>query len=190
MATTTTDIAVLHRRALESTRTFVVGIGSDQWAAATPCEGWTVRELLNHIVAGNLWAAELATGRTIADVGSALDGDMVGSNRSRCLRRVGRSSGARVRGSRRARRAVRRVVWTCSRVGLRRPSLPRRADPRLGSGDGDGSTERSRSSARRGLLGGRPAAVVDAAGQWHVRCRGRERCDSNPQARLLAALGR
>jgi uncharacterized protein (TIGR03086 family) len=80
MATTTLDIAAMHRRALESTRTFVAGMGDDQMAESTPCEGWTVRDLLNHIVAGNLWAAELARGRTIADVGSALDGDVVGSN--------------------------------------------------------------------------------------------------------------
>ncbi len=30
------------------------GIRPDQWAAATPCPAWTVRELVNHLVAGNL----------------------------------------------------------------------------------------------------------------------------------------
>ncbi len=38
-----------------------------------------MRELLNHVVAGNLWAAELANGRSIDDVGSTLDGDLLGS---------------------------------------------------------------------------------------------------------------
>ena len=76
----TDDIAALHRRALDDTRRYVAAIGDDQWAQPTPCEGWTVRELLNHIVAGNLWAAELGRGRTIADVGSALDGDMLGTD--------------------------------------------------------------------------------------------------------------
>jgi uncharacterized protein (TIGR03086 family) len=80
MNVTTNDIAALHRAALDATRGYVVGIDSDQWELPSPCEGWNVRELLNHIVAGNLWAAELASGRTIADVGSALDGDMVGTN--------------------------------------------------------------------------------------------------------------
>jgi uncharacterized protein (TIGR03086 family) len=75
-----TDIAALHRGALASTRQYVVGTGDDQWALPTPCDGWNVRELLNHIVAGNLWAAELANGRTIADVGSDLDGDMLGAD--------------------------------------------------------------------------------------------------------------
>jgi uncharacterized protein (TIGR03086 family) len=80
MTTDAGDLAALHRSALDSTGRFVAGIGDDQWTQPTPCEGWTVRDLLNHVVAGNLWAAELASGRTIADVGTAFDGDVVGSD--------------------------------------------------------------------------------------------------------------
>jgi uncharacterized protein (TIGR03086 family) len=69
-----------HAGALEATRSIVAGIGPDQWSASTPCEGWDVRTLVNHIVGGNWWAAELATGHTIADVGDRLDGDVLGSN--------------------------------------------------------------------------------------------------------------
>jgi uncharacterized protein (TIGR03086 family) len=76
----TSDIAALHRRALADTRRFVAAIAADQWAVPSRCEGWTVHDLLNHIVAGNLWAAELGNGRTIADVGSALDGDVLGTD--------------------------------------------------------------------------------------------------------------
>ena len=74
------DIAALHRRALDHTRRYVVALNDAQWGSPTPCDGWTVRELLNHIVAGNLWAAELGNGRSIADVGSALDGDTLGAD--------------------------------------------------------------------------------------------------------------
>jgi len=74
-----TDIATLHRQALAGTRKAVAGIADDQWTRPTPCDGWGVRELLNHVVVGNLWAAELARGRTIAEVGSTLDGDHVGA---------------------------------------------------------------------------------------------------------------
>ena len=74
------DIATLHRQALEATRGYVAGVPDDQWQLPTPCEGWTVHDLANHIVAGNLWAAELGSGRSIADVGSALDGDMLGTD--------------------------------------------------------------------------------------------------------------
>jgi len=76
----TLDIAAVHRRALDATRSFVVGVGTDQWDKPTPCADWNVRELLNHIVAGNLWAAELASGRSIDDVGSTLDGDVLGTD--------------------------------------------------------------------------------------------------------------
>jgi len=74
-----TGIAALHRQALESTRAFVAGIAPHQWTDPTPCADWDVRALVNHIVVGNLWAAELATGRTIADVGDRLDGDHLGA---------------------------------------------------------------------------------------------------------------
>lgn len=74
------DIASLHRQALDATRRVVAGVTDDQWPLPTPCQGWTVHDLANHIVAGNLWAAELGSGRSIAEVGSALDGDMLGTD--------------------------------------------------------------------------------------------------------------
>ncbi len=76
--TPNTSIVVLHRQALESTRAIVAGIRANQWANSTPCAEWNVRSLTNHVVVGNLWAAELATGHTISDVGDRLDGDHLG----------------------------------------------------------------------------------------------------------------
>jgi uncharacterized protein (TIGR03086 family) len=74
------DIAALHRQALASTRRFVAGVGAGQWDAASPCADWNVRTLVNHVVAGNLWAVELAGGRTIDEVGTRLDGDVLGED--------------------------------------------------------------------------------------------------------------
>jgi uncharacterized protein (TIGR03086 family) len=74
------DLPELHDDALASTRHYVAGIGTDQWNAATPNEGWDVRELVNHIVSGNYWAAELARGKTIEEVGGRLDGDVLGDD--------------------------------------------------------------------------------------------------------------
>lgn len=74
------DMAGLHRSALAATRPIVAGVAHDQWTAPTPAEQWDVRTLVNHIVAGNLWAAELATGRTIEEVGHRLDGDVLGGD--------------------------------------------------------------------------------------------------------------
>lgn len=74
------DIAELHAQALDHTGRIVAGIKPDQWQAETPCDGWDVHTLLNHLVAGNLWAAELGAGATIAEVGDRFDGDMLGTD--------------------------------------------------------------------------------------------------------------
>ena len=78
-----TGIAKLHAQALDVTGRIVTGIPAGRWHAATPCEGWDARALLNHVVSGNLWAAELAAGTTIESVGSRLDGDVLGSDPAR-----------------------------------------------------------------------------------------------------------
>jgi uncharacterized protein (TIGR03086 family) len=80
MAVSADELPGLHQRALEATGRIVAAIGEDQWDAESPCEGQTVRELLNHVVTGNLWAAELMAGKTIGDVGDRLDGDVLGDD--------------------------------------------------------------------------------------------------------------
>jgi uncharacterized protein (TIGR03086 family) len=76
----TVDLVVVHDRALAATRRLVAGIGADQWHLPTPCDDWDVRTLVNHIVSGNYWVAELCSGRTIEEVGDALDGDILGDD--------------------------------------------------------------------------------------------------------------
>jgi uncharacterized protein (TIGR03086 family) len=78
--TVRTDIAHAHRRTLEDTGRLVAGVRDDQWNRPTPDDGWDVRTLIGHVVAGNLWAAELASGRIIADVGDRLDGELLGDD--------------------------------------------------------------------------------------------------------------
>jgi len=74
------DISQLHRAALSATRPIVAGVRTEQWGASTPCADWNVRALINHVVAGNLWAAELANGATIEEIGDRLDGDQLGGD--------------------------------------------------------------------------------------------------------------
>ena len=74
------ELTTLHRRALDATGKTMAGIKSDQWGAPTPCEGWDVQALANHVVSGNWWAAELARGKTIEEVGDRLDGDVLGAD--------------------------------------------------------------------------------------------------------------
>src|SRR4051812_50046371 len=75
-----TSIELLHRHALDATGRTVAGIRPDQLSAPTPDAEWDVRALLNHVVAGNLWAAELGSGKTIEAVGDRLDGDGLGDD--------------------------------------------------------------------------------------------------------------
>jgi uncharacterized protein (TIGR03086 family) len=75
-----TDLAELHAQALDATGRIVRRVPADRWHAATPCAGWDARALVNHLVSGNLWAAELAAGGTIEGVGTRLDGDLLGDD--------------------------------------------------------------------------------------------------------------
>ena len=69
-----------HARALDATRAFVARINDDQWNAPTPNSDWDVRELLNHVVGGNLWVAPLVEGKSIEEVGDRYDGDILGND--------------------------------------------------------------------------------------------------------------
>jgi uncharacterized protein (TIGR03086 family) len=74
------DLAEAHARALDATRAVVAGVRPEQWDAASVCDAWDVRELVNHVVAGNWWVAPLVEGKTIADVGDRYDGDVLGDD--------------------------------------------------------------------------------------------------------------
>jgi uncharacterized protein (TIGR03086 family) len=73
-----TTVADWHTLALDRTGRLVAAIPADRWQAATPCAGWDVRALVNHLVSGNWWAAKLGAGATIEQVGDRLDGDRLG----------------------------------------------------------------------------------------------------------------
>ena len=71
------DTATLHRRAVESWQARVDAVPPDAWEAATPCEAWTVRDLVNHVVGEELWTVPLLQGATIEEVGDRFDGDVL-----------------------------------------------------------------------------------------------------------------
>ena len=74
------DLPEAHARALDRTRAYVVGIGAERLDDVSVDEEWTVRQLLNHVVSGNFWVAELVGGKTIEEVGDRLDGDQLGGD--------------------------------------------------------------------------------------------------------------
>lgn len=74
------DLQSIHGHASRNMMELLAGIGDDQWNNPTPCSEWNVRDLVNHITAENLWVPELIAGKTIAEVGSLFDGDVLGDN--------------------------------------------------------------------------------------------------------------
>jgi uncharacterized protein (TIGR03086 family) len=63
----------VHRRALDVTGRIVANIEPDQLTAPTPCDDYDVTGLLQHLISGNYWVAPLVEGKSIDDVGDALD---------------------------------------------------------------------------------------------------------------------
>lgn len=60
----------------------------DRWGDPTPCSEWDVRQLVNHLVGECRWIPPLLEEQTIADVGSALDGDLLGDDAVEAWRRA------------------------------------------------------------------------------------------------------
>ena len=74
------DVPEMFRGAVAGFDARVRRIGDDQWGQATPDDGWTVRDLVNHVVGEDLWAPPLLAGSTIAQVGDRFGGDVVGAD--------------------------------------------------------------------------------------------------------------
>jgi uncharacterized protein (TIGR03086 family) len=77
---TVTDLVSLFERSVEEFGRRVRAVADSQWDAPTPDEGWSVRDLVQHLVSEELWAPPLLAGSTIEDVGDRFDGDLVGDD--------------------------------------------------------------------------------------------------------------
>jgi uncharacterized protein (TIGR03086 family) len=80
--TTATDgnpLLTRHAEALDLFGNRVHSVRDDQWSAPTPCTDWSVRDLINHLVAEQLWVPALVQdGAMIEAIGDTFDGDMLG----------------------------------------------------------------------------------------------------------------
>ncbi len=94
-----TEVKDLHARALERYGHLVHAVREGQWHDPTPCTDWDVRVLVNHLVSENLWMPPLLDGMTIADVGDALDGDLLGEDPSAAWDRSAEEAGGAVQGA-------------------------------------------------------------------------------------------
>ena len=73
------ELATLYRRSVEDWVAMVERAPAD-WSGPTPCDDWTVHDLVNHVVGEDRWTRPLVEGQTIADVGDSLDGDLLGDD--------------------------------------------------------------------------------------------------------------
>ncbi|MEW1636621.1 TIGR03086 family metal-binding protein [Streptomyces sp. NPDC093801] len=70
-----------HAAALRLFGEGVRAVADGQWDAPTPCTQWSVRDLVNHVTGEQLWIPPLVTeGRSVAEVGDALSGDLLGAD--------------------------------------------------------------------------------------------------------------
>lgn len=74
------DLFRIHQDALAFMTATVYGIAGEAWNSPSPCDEWTVRDVVNHITAENLWAEPLMDGKTIDQVGDQFDGDVLGDD--------------------------------------------------------------------------------------------------------------
>jgi uncharacterized protein (TIGR03086 family) len=68
-----------YRRSVEFWKDKVSNV-SDNWFDPTPCTDWNVRVLVNHVAGEDRWTKPLVDGKTIAEVGDAFDGDLLGED--------------------------------------------------------------------------------------------------------------
>jgi len=73
------NAATVFAESVEEFQARVRDVDPDAWGLPTPCPDWDVRALVNHIVGEQRWVVPLMGGRTVAEVGDALDGDLLGS---------------------------------------------------------------------------------------------------------------
>jgi uncharacterized protein (TIGR03086 family) len=74
------ELIAAYRRALGGFGDLVAQVRPDQWAAPTPCEAWTVRQLVNHIVYEDRWTVPLINGASLGSVGNQFEGDLLGDD--------------------------------------------------------------------------------------------------------------
>jgi uncharacterized protein (TIGR03086 family) len=69
-----------YARGVATFDTVIRQVRADQWTNPTPCAEWDVRALVNHVVGEDRWVPPLVAGLTIAEVGDALAGDLLGDD--------------------------------------------------------------------------------------------------------------
>ncbi|TCP50837.1 uncharacterized protein (TIGR03086 family) [Tamaricihabitans halophyticus] len=69
-----------HGMAMAAFDRVVHEVTEPQWTLPTPCSDWNAGDLVNHLVAEQLWAPWLLRGYTLAEVGDRFDGWLLGDD--------------------------------------------------------------------------------------------------------------
>jgi uncharacterized protein (TIGR03086 family) len=93
------DVITLYHRSLASWTTRLDSLTPAQLGRPTPCEGWTVQDLVNHVVGEELWTRPLMQGQTIEQVGDRFEGDLLGDDAVGAARSAAADATAAVEGS-------------------------------------------------------------------------------------------
>lgn len=74
------DPKELFAKALQQATSCVIRVADKDLSNPTPCREWDVKALVNHMVYELLWIPDLLAGKTVAEVGTRYDGDVLHSN--------------------------------------------------------------------------------------------------------------
>jgi len=74
------DLRALYEKASQIFRDAVHKVKKDQWNAPTPCTEWDVRALVKHLAYESMWVPPMLDGKTVAEVGDAYEGDILGDD--------------------------------------------------------------------------------------------------------------
>ncbi|MCP3819107.1 TIGR03086 family metal-binding protein [Streptomyces sp. A3M-1-3] len=75
------ELLARHAEALALFTERVHAVRADQWDDPTPCDEWSVADLVNHLTVEQLWVPPLVTqGRTVEDEADAFEGDVLGDD--------------------------------------------------------------------------------------------------------------
>ena len=74
------DPKTLFDHGLKLSTAVVNSVDKSCFANSTPCSEWNERRLLNHMLYELSWVPDMVAGRTIAEVGSKYDGDLLGDD--------------------------------------------------------------------------------------------------------------
>lgn len=72
------DVREAFVRAVEDLGSRISAISPDRWNLPTPCEQWSVRDVVRHLVEEDLRMQPLRAGETIEYVGARFEGDLLG----------------------------------------------------------------------------------------------------------------